>query len=417
MAKKVLSSKKRLRLTQRRTPDKSAAAIKAKSITPVEKPILQREDKSFPIVGMGASAGGLEAYEQFFKQMPSESGMGFVLIPHLDPGHSSMMVDLIRRFTHMEVLEAEDGMEVEPDHVYVIPPNKDMAMGHAMLRLTQPERTRGVRMPIDFFLRSLAEDQGDKAIGIILSGTGSDGSLGLRAIHGAGGMIMVQDVDNAKYEGMPQSAVATGLADYVLPAGKMPEQLLAYVKKTYFKKERPISISAKAPTSLQKIKIILRTQTGHDFSSYKKSTIYRRVEKRMDVHNIEDLPHYIRYLQENSDEVQMLFKELLIGVTSFFRDHEAFGPQEKGPPPAAGGQARRLPDPGLGSRVRQRGRGLFPGHQLPGIHGGGEKGVQGADLRHGHRRGGDPSGPDWGLPGQHRHRCHPGAAETVFPQG
>ncbi|HYB20295.1 MAG TPA: chemotaxis protein CheB, partial [Thermodesulfobacteriota bacterium] len=323
--RKTTSSEKKLTPRKRGTPAKSAPAVKLKPRTPTETPNLQKtEDKSFPIVGMGASAGGLEAFEQFFKQMPSESGLAFVLIPHLDPGHSSMMVDLMKRVTRMQVLEARDDMRVEPDHVYVIPPNKDMAMSNAKLQLTQPERTRGVRMPIDFFLRSLAEDQGDNAIGIILSGTGSDGSLGLRAIHGAGGMIMVQDADNAKYEGMPQSALATGLADYVLPTGKMPEQLLAYVKKTYFKKERPISISAKAPTSLQKIMTILRTQTGHDFSSYKKSTIYRRVEKRMDVHNVEDLPHYIRYLQENSEEVQMLFKELLIGVTSFFRDHDAF---------------------------------------------------------------------------------------------
>ena len=280
--------------------------------------------KPFPIVGIGASAGGLEAYEQFFKNMPSDSGIAFVLIPHLDPGHSSMMPDLLKRFTHMKVVEAQDGMAVEPDHAYVIPPNKDMAIFNGVLQLTQPEKTRGLRMPIDFILRSLAEDQGDNAVCVILSGTGTDGSLGLRAVHGAGGITMVQDADTAKYEGMPRSALDTGLADYVLPVDKMPGQLMNYLKKLTAKKVRPISISEKAPTSLQKILMILRSQTGHDFPHYKKTTIFRRVEKRMDVHNIEDAAVYVRYLQDHPDEVQMLFKEFLIGVTSFFRDADAF---------------------------------------------------------------------------------------------
>ncbi len=250
--------------------------------------------------------------------------MAFVLIPHLDPAHASMMPDLLKRFTRMRVLEAEDGMIILPNHAYVIPPNKDMAIYHGNLQLTVPQKARGLRMPIDFFLRSLAEDQGDKAICIILSGTGSDGSMGLRAIHGAGGITMVQEAETASYEGMPRSALNTGLVDFVLPVGKMPEQLLAYVKKISAKKPTAISTSDKSPTALQKVLLILRSQTGNDFSYYKKSTIYRRVEKRLDVHNIEDLPHYARFLQEHPEEVQSLFKELLIGVTSFFRDPEAF---------------------------------------------------------------------------------------------
>ncbi len=163
-------------------------------------------DRSFPIVGIGASAGGLEAFEQFFKHMPGKSGMAFILNPHLDPDHTSMLPDLLRRFTPMIVLEAGDGMRVEPDHVYILPPNKDMAIYHRVLQLSQREKIREARMPIDSFLRSLAEDQGERAICIILSGTGTDGSMGLKAIHGAGGMTMVQEAENAKYQGMPRSA-------------------------------------------------------------------------------------------------------------------------------------------------------------------------------------------------------------------
>ncbi len=281
-------------------------------------------EESFPVVGIGASAGGLEAFELFFKNMPPDSGMAFILIPHLDPAHTSMMPDLLKRFTQMKVLEAKDGVVVQPDEAYIIPPNKDMAIYHRTIQLTQPERTRGLRMPIDFFLRSLADDQGDKAICIILSGTGTDGSLGLRAVHGAGGMTMVQEAETAKYEGMPKSAMDTGLADFVLPVEKMPGQILAYAKKILKKQAVPVSPAEKAPSALQKVMMILRSQTGHDFSFYKKTTIHRRVEKRMDLHNIEDLTGYARYLHENPEEVQALFKELLIGVTSFFREPEAF---------------------------------------------------------------------------------------------
>ncbi len=295
-----------------------------KSSKSAKKSTAQTTGKPFPIVGIGASAGGLEAFEQFFKNMPPDSGMAFILVPHLDPGHASMMPDLLKRFTRMKVVEIADGTKTVPNQVYVVPPNRDMAICEGILQLTQPEKTRGLRMPIDCFLRSLSEDQAENAICIILSGTGTDGSMGLRSIHGAGGMTMVQSTDTARYEGMPRSALDTGLADFVLPVEKMPEQLLAYVKKISSKKTRPISIVEKAPTALQKVLMTLRSHTGHDFSYYKKTTIYRRIEKRMDVHNIEDITQYVRYLHERPDEVQTLFKELLIGVTSFFRDPEAF---------------------------------------------------------------------------------------------
>lgn len=224
----------------------------------------------------------------------------------------------------MPVLEAQDQMEVAPNHVYVIPPNREMSIFKGALQINVPESPRGQRMPIDFFLRSLAEEQGEKAIGIILSGTGTDGTLGLRAIHGAGGVSFVQDPSTAKYDGMPASAVQSGLATYVLPADKMPEQLMAYVKSFFELKVKPPS-PVSAPTSgLNKIMQTLRSRTGHDFSLYKPSTVNRRIERRMIVHNIDDADIYARYLMEHPEEAQLLFKELLINVTSFFRDPEAF---------------------------------------------------------------------------------------------
>ena len=280
------------------------------------------QDQFFPIVGMGASAGGLEAFEQFFSKMSSESGLAFVLIPHLDPTHASMMTELLRRVTKMEVTEARDGMKVKPDHVYVIPPNKEMSIFHGTLNLEAPKMAHGLRMPIDAFFRSLAEDQGETAIGIILSGTGTDGTLGLRAIHGQGGMVMIQDPKTAKYAGMPASAVQTGLVDYVLPAEKMPSELITYVKR--FARKEKMPVSEKREYSLRKILALIRSRTGHDFSLYKKTTLNRRIEKRMNVHNVDEVTAYLRYLQEHPDEVQLLFKDLVIGVTQFFRDSEAF---------------------------------------------------------------------------------------------
>jgi two-component system, chemotaxis family, CheB/CheR fusion protein len=279
---------------------------------------------------MGASAGGLEAFTSFFNNMPADSHMAFILVVHLDPGHASMMPELLKRHTGMDVIEAKDGMAVMPDRVYVIPPNKEMSIFGRVLQIRAPAEIRGMRMPIDSFFRSLAEDQGEKAICVILSGTGSDGTLGMRAIHGAGGMCMVQDPETARYDGMPQSAIITGLADYVLPVEKMPEQLQAYVGQYYPKKPGKILyLSDKGLTAIQKILAILRTKTGHDFSHYKKTTILRRIERRMSIHQIADAVAYAQFIQEHPEEIQILFKELLIRVTSFFRDPEAFSILQK----------------------------------------------------------------------------------------
>jgi two-component system, chemotaxis family, CheB/CheR fusion protein len=280
---------------------------------------------SFPIVGIGASAGGLEAFEQFFRAMPHDSGMAFVLVQHLDPTHKSILTDLIRRYTSMNVVEIQDGTKVEPNTIFVIPPNRYLGIAHGKLHLMEPTTAPGHRTPIDFFFRSLADDQKEKGICIVLSGTGTEGTLGLRAIKGEGGMAMVQSPESAKYDGMPRSAVATELADYVVPVDKMPEQLMAYVQQVFGKgtvaRAKPVP---KETDLLEKIFIILRSRTGHDFFHYKRNTIIRRIERRMAINRIANMSGYLRHLQEYPPEAQTLFRELLIGVTNFFRNPEAF---------------------------------------------------------------------------------------------
>jgi two-component system CheB/CheR fusion protein len=274
----------------------------------------------FPIVGIGASAGGLEASEQLFRKVPPDSGMAFVLVSHLDPSHASILTEILQRTTTMPVVEAQDQMKVTPNSVYVIPPNRDMAIFHGALQLSVPEQPRGQRMPIDAFLRSLAEDLGEQAIGIILSGTGTDGTLGLRAILGAGGVSLVQEPTTAKYDGMPNSAINAGYATHVLPVEKMPEALVSGIRAL----NQPPAAPATVTGGLNRILMQLRSATGHDFTQYKKSTIGRRIERRMSMHDIEDKEVYARYLKEHPPEAQALFKELLINVTNFFRDPEAF---------------------------------------------------------------------------------------------
>jgi two-component system CheB/CheR fusion protein len=284
-------------------------------------------EAGFPIVGIGASAGGLAAFEAFFSAMPpdTESGMAFVLVQHLAPDHKSILTDLVRRYTRMQVYEVEDGMTVQPNCAYIIPPNHDMALLNGTLQLLEPTAARGVRLPIDFFFRSLAQDQRERAICIVLSGTGSDGTLGVRAVKGEGGMVMAQNPDSTAYDGMPRSAIATGLVDYVLPPAEMPAQLIAYVAHAFGKRPRPVSAPApEAGDTLKKICAVLRAQTGHDFSQYKENTLVRRVERRMALHQIERMDGYVRYVQQNPAEIEALFRDLLIGVTSFFRDPEAF---------------------------------------------------------------------------------------------
>ena len=291
------------------------------------KPAAPAASAGFPIVGLGASAGGLAAFEAFFAGMPADTdpGMAFVLVQHLAPDHKSILSDLIRRYTRMSVFQVVDGMVVQPNCAYIIPPGRDMAFLNGSLQLLEPSEPRGQRLPIDFFFRSLALDQHERAIGIVLSGTGSDGTMGVRAIKGEGGMVMVQNTASTEFDGMPRSAIATGLVDYELPPAEMPAQLIAYAAHTFGKLPRVTTLPApKVENALKKIFILLRAQTGHDFSLYKPSTIHRRIERRMAVHQIEAIDGYVKFLQQTSAEVEALFRDLLIGVTNFFRDPEAF---------------------------------------------------------------------------------------------
>ena len=279
----------------------------------------------FPVVGIGASAGGLEALKQFFTAMPPETGLAFVLVQHLDPNHESLMADLLAKYTAMSVAQAVDGLHVTPNHVYVIPPNHYLSMQDGVLHLSPPTERRGMRMPIDYFLRSLAEELGEKAICVILSGTGSDGTLGLREIKGRGGMTMVQEPATAQYGGMPHSALATGLVDYRLAVENMPQALVRYVRHPYVRGELLAEAKIVEPRDdLSSVMAVIRTRTGHDFRHYKKGTLGRRIARRMSLATLESMREYLDLLCASEDEVRKLVRDLLISVTSFFREPQAF---------------------------------------------------------------------------------------------
>jgi two-component system CheB/CheR fusion protein len=273
----------------------------------------------FPIVGIGASAGGLEALELLFENMPKDNGMAFVVIQHLDPNHVGIMPELLQRITSMKVIQASDRLRVKPNCVYVIPPNKSMSLLKGTLHLFDPVETRGLRLPIDIFFRSLAEDMQEKSIGIILSGMGSDGSLGLKAIKEKNGIVVVQDPESAKYDSMPRRAKEAVVVDIMAAAEEIPAKLINFLKFIPAIKADG-DLESKNKSNLDKIIILLRERSGNDFSQYKKNTLFRRVERRKVLHQIDKIQNYVRFLQENPKEVDILFKELLIGVTSFFRD-------------------------------------------------------------------------------------------------
>ena len=276
------------------------------------------DNLAFPIVGLGASAGGLEALEQFLRHVPERTGVAFVVVQHLDPTHKGLLPELLQRATEMKVIQVKDRTKVKPDCVYVIPPNRDMSILHGVLYLFEPSAPRGLRLPIDFFLRSLAEDRRERSIGVILSGMGSDGTIGLGAIIEKSGLALVQEPATARFDSMPRSAINAGLADIVAPVGTLPRKILDYLDLALVNQKHPLG--DKDRSSFEKILILLRDRTGQDFSLYKRNTVHRRIERRMGIHRIDRIASYVRYLQENTQEVELLFQELLIGVTSFFRD-------------------------------------------------------------------------------------------------
>ena len=279
---------------------------------------------SFPIVGIGCSAGGLDALERFFRHVPPESGIAFIVVQHLAPDHTSALPDLLRRFTSMTVAEIKDGVTVQPDCVYIIPPSRDLSLLHGKFHLLEFAAPHGLHLPIDFFLRSLAEERREKAIGVILSGMGSDGVLGLRAIKEKGGLTLVQEPTSAQADGMPRSAIEAGVADLIAPPEVLPGLIADFLGRPVL----PVQADAPAPpevqSALEKIVILLRDRGGNDFSQYKINTLQRRIERRMAVHQIATIDDYVRYLRDNAAELGLLFKELLIGVTNFFRDPEVW---------------------------------------------------------------------------------------------
>ena len=277
------------------------------------------------VVGIGASAGGLNAFKTFFSRMPADSSMAFVLVPHLDPTHKSLMVELLAKQTEMAVCEVEDEMVVESNRLYIIPPDKYLMIRNGKLYLTTPTEPRGLQTAIDFFFRSLAEDRQETAIGIILSGTGSHGTIGLQTIKARGGMAMVQDPDSAEYDQMPRSAIATGIVDYILPPEAMPEALIKYVRHAYVGSVwKPAAPPKTETTQLVQVLALLRARTKYDFRCYRKNMLMRRVQRRMGLNHIDQLPDYLELLRENADEVKHLFRDLLIGVTGFFREPKAY---------------------------------------------------------------------------------------------
>ncbi|QQL51219.1 chemotaxis protein CheB [Mucilaginibacter ginkgonis] len=281
---------------------------------------------SFPIIAIGGSAGSFPAFEKFFSQMPIDSGMAIVVVMHLDPSHKSELTEVMRRFTPLPVIEATDGMLVAANHVYIIPSNKDMGIHSRKLLLMKASKPQGIRQPIDYFFQSLANDQWNRAVAVVLSGMGSDGETGIRMIKENLGLTIAQDPETADYPSMPSAAIDTNLIDYVLAPEEIPLKIIQYLNHPAIAEEtgEDTKMSLKTTNAMQKILMFLRSQTGNDFSLYKKSTIARRIDRRLALFQFTDYGQYADYLQDNPDEIDTLFGELLIGVTKFFRDAAAF---------------------------------------------------------------------------------------------
>ncbi len=275
---------------------------------------------NFPIVAIGASAGGVEALTSFFGKLPENSGLAFVVIQHMDPQREDLLAGILQNASPMKVVQSGNHMQVAPNCVYTIPPNKKMTIQNGFLHLYDYYTAHTRPLPIDLFFQSLAEDRGPVSIGVILSGTGVDGTTGIKAIKGRGGAVFVQDPGLAQFDGMPRSAIATGLVDYVGAAESIPDQILAHLASQTPGRWLDLPSVVPRRSSYDKILDILQSATGHGFGDYKKNTVQRRITRRMNVHGIDRITTYVRFLRKNPQEVNLLFKELLIGVTSFFRD-------------------------------------------------------------------------------------------------
>ncbi|PHV10586.1 chemotaxis protein CheB [Chitinimonas sp. BJB300] len=279
---------------------------------------------AFPIVGIGCSAGGLEALEKFLTHTPAHTGIAFVIVQHLAPAYTSALPELLQRSTTMSVFEVSDSMRVVPDCVYVIPPGKNLLLQNGMLYLRDPIELHGLRLPIDFFLRALAEEQQERAIGVILSGMGSDGVAGLRAIKEKMGLCLAQEPASASADSMPHSAIEAGVVDIIAPAEQLPEEILVSLKLPARITLASSSSDTEVKTNLGKIIVLLRNRCHNDFSLYKSNTLERRIERRIALHRLSSIANYVHYLRTNPQEIDQLFKELLIGVTNFFRDADVW---------------------------------------------------------------------------------------------
>ncbi|KPQ29548.1 MAG: two-component system, chemotaxis family, CheB/CheR fusion protein [Marinobacter excellens HL-55] len=274
------------------------------------------------MVGIGASAGGLASLEDFFRHAPCDTGMAFLVVQHLDPTQKALLPELLQRYTTMPVYEAQQNMAIGADSVYVIPPNRELRVLSNTLKLEQPTKPRGLRLPINVLFSSLASAQGEQSVAVVLSGMGADGTLGLQAIKATGGLSVVQAPESAQFDAMPRSAITAGCADIVAPAAELPARILDYIRRV---PEPDQSHHTHPPmTQLDPILRLLRQHTRHDFSLYKPSTLHRRIERRMAIHGLSDLADYTGFLKANTQEVELLFRELLIGVTQFFRDPDTW---------------------------------------------------------------------------------------------
>ena len=289
----------------------------------------ERSGPAIPVVGIGASAGGIDALQALIPAIPSECGIAFVVVQHLDPEHGSLLSTLLSRVSRIPVTEVRGETQIEANHVYVILPNTTLTIADDKLQIAKPVAQRGLRTPIDSFFLSLAEAKGESAACVILSGTGSDGTLGLRAIKEHGGLTIAQE--GAEYDGMMRSAVGTGLVDYITPAKDIAGKLCEYFQHLaeIDGRKGPDGVRPEAADHLTQISALLRTRTGHDFSGYKDKTVARRVQRRMQVLQIDEMPEFIERLRKDPPELDALLQDLLIGVTNFFRDPKAFEALEK----------------------------------------------------------------------------------------
>src|SRR5262250_2467738 len=305
---------------------KSPASAKRAAVKQRQKQGHSGSQNGFLIAAIGASAGGIEAFTELMRALPANTGMSFVLIQHLDPTHHSILTELLAKETTMNVTEVSDGMPLQPNHAYVIPPNATMSISGRVLRIAPREETRGLHMSIDHFMRSLANEEGNRAIGVILSGSGSDGTLGMAEIQAQGGVTFAQDTASAKYDSMPRSAIASGCVDYVLPPKAIARELARIAHHPYVAAQatEESDYSGGDGTGLNTIFQLLRRNTGVDFTHYRKTTILRRIQRRMVVHKIDKLDEYVKHVQLNPTEIKALYQDMLINVTSFFRNPKVF---------------------------------------------------------------------------------------------